>query len=215
MPTIREMKMAQKVPLKESGEPLVDVNNYSKDIIVELEETSKRMQGLKENKCFLRESAAKRLSLAQSLLPKGMHLKIIDGYRPLKAQRTIYRHLFKVLKKRHPKMSSKELEIETDKWVSNPDKIIPPHCTGGTVDLTIVDKRGKELEMGTPVNKVDKRSATKSKDIPKKAKQNRYMLIKVMGKSGFVNIRNEWWHWSYGDWRWAATKRKTAIYGAV
>ena len=35
--------------------------------------------------------------------------------------------------------------------MSPPDQIerIPPHATGGTVDLTLVDENGKELDMGT------------------------------------------------------------------
>ena len=215
MPTKEEMKIAQGIHVRECGEPLVDIRRYNKQIVVKLEETSKKMQGLKVDRCFLRDSAAIRLSLAQGFLPGKYRFKIIDGYRPLKAQKEIYKNLLKLLRKRHPEMTERELVAETDKWVSNPEKIVPPHTTGGTIDLTIVDGEGIELDMGTAVNKVDVRSYTSSRDITARARKNRGILIKAMKKAGFVNDPMEWWHWSYGDWRWAYENKRESIYKPI
>jgi zinc D-Ala-D-Ala dipeptidase len=198
----------------ECGERLVNLRDFSEDIVIEMEEISRKMQNLGDGVCFVRERVAKRLVKANSLLPKGLRLKMVDGFRPISAQKKIYRQLFSELKQKHPGWSNEELVSETDKWVANPSKTVPAHSTGGTVDLTIVDEKGRELDMGTPINTPDiKKAMTLSKSISAKAKKNRKLLIKVMIETGFANYAPEWWHWSYGDWRWAVANNRISMYG--
>jgi zinc D-Ala-D-Ala dipeptidase len=84
---------------------------------------------------------------------------------------------------------------------------VAPHTTGGAVDLTLMDKNGEPIEMGTEVNasplKSDYATYTAAKNISKWAKKNRALLSEVMIEAGFVNYPTEWWHWSYGDKYWA------------
>ncbi|WP_370276972.1 M15 family metallopeptidase [Pontibacterium sp.] len=48
------------------------------------------------------------------------------------------------------------------------------------------------------------------------AHYHRQLLQDVMGRAGFVNYAEEWWHFSYGDQLWAyVTGNPVAIYGAV
>jgi D-alanyl-D-alanine dipeptidase len=57
-----------------------------------------------------------------------------------------------------------------------------------------------------------KSSITRAR-LPKAARRNRNMLIRLMSGFGFANYRREWWHWSYGDWGWALANRRKPIYG--
>jgi zinc D-Ala-D-Ala dipeptidase len=85
--------------------------------------------------------------------------------------------------------------------VSPPD-IVPPHSTGGAIDLTLATNDGDELDMGTPVNASPEESQgacyTSAQGISGKAIRNRGLLIDAMRAAGFVNYPTEWWHWSFG-----------------
>ncbi len=203
-----------KVPVKENNERLVNLRNYNKDLIITIEEESRKVQNLKDDECFIRESVAIMLSQVQSMLPRGLFLKIIDGYRLMEAQKKIYKQVFLEMKEKFPNLDDKQIEKETDKFVANP-KIIPPHTTGGAVDLTIVDENLKELNFGTKVNEISEKSATKFPFESEEVKRNRKLLNKIMKKAGFVNYPLEWWHWSFGDRIWGFYKKKTSIYNSL
>jgi D-alanyl-D-alanine dipeptidase len=93
------------------------------------------------------------------------------------------------------------------------------HNYGVAVDLTIADKNGKALDMGTGFDSFDKASAVKGTPdnsdpatrtiavyrafvrklqadglISKKAADNRILLLEVMHEAGLYPYRNEWWH---------------------
>lgn len=82
------------------------------------------------NTCILRESTAIKIKNVNTKLKKmGYRLKIYDGYRPLYVQKIMW-------------------EKTPDKrYVANPYKKGSFHNRGCAVDVTIVDKNGKELEM--------------------------------------------------------------------
>ena len=78
------------------------------------------------------------------------------------------------------------------------------HRNGGSFDLTIVDRHGVELWMGTDHDDLTEKAAMDYYEgkkvrtiIEKEARKNRRMLKKVLEKTGFVNYAPEWWHWSY------------------
>tara|TARA_Y100000310_G_C20486350_1_gene717048 strand:+ start:276 stop:929 length:654 start_codon:yes stop_codon:yes gene_type:complete len=199
------------IPIEDNGEQLVNLRDYNKDIIIDIEEESKSAQKLPEDTCFVRENVAVMISKAQSLLPPNTKLKIIDGFRPMEAQKKIYAQVFEEIKTRNQNFSDKEVEKETDKIVANP-KIVPFHTTGGAVDLTLADASGNELDLGIPVNSISDKSFTDASDLSKEARKNRDLLIKTMKDAGFVNYPLEFWHWSHGDRYWAAEHKTTSIY---
>ena len=111
-------------------------------------------------------------------------------------------------KKKYPRWNKEEIETFTQNYTANPSSYMY-HVTGGVVDVTFMDKDGKELDMGKPFHTMDKR-------VSKEAKKNRGLLIRLMKEQGFVNYSLEWWHWCYGESLWAmAKKKKHAIYGAI
>lgn len=204
-----------KIPIKDNGEKLVNLKDFCPEIIINIEPQSRRMQRLPKDTCYVRENVAKKLCKVQKQLPKDYHLMVWDGHRPLKVQKKVYSDFYNKLKKKNPKWTKEKLKRETEKYVA-PIEIVPPHSTGGAVDLTIIGPRGKRLDMGTKIDVVSKKSHTYSKEISKKAKANRRLLIKAMTKAGFINYPPEWWHWSYGDRYWAAVlKKKYSIYKGV
>lgn len=167
---------------------------------------------------MVRESVAKRLAMAQSLLD-GQKLMIIEGLRPVVLQRQYFDEYYNELQHAHPDWVREVLYTETSKYVAPPE-IIPPHSTGGAVDLTLCTAEGKELDMGAQVNATPEESQNAvfmdAIRISKEARANRELLKDVMTQAGFVNYPYEFWHCSYGDRYWAYTTRQdAALYGAV
>ena len=203
------------IPVQDSEESLVVLNAHESGFVVSLEKTSRSFQHLDESSCFVRETVARMLHDARSNLPKGLTLKIVDAYRPPAAQEAIWNELHDQLKKEHLNWSELQLNEETNKWVAPLDSV-PPHTTGGAIDLTLVNDAGEELNMGTLINSTVPEAETLCKSISPLAKKNREILIRALSNAGFVNYGREWWHWSYGDKRWAAAlHKKTALYGTT
>ncbi len=196
----------------ECHEPLVELSEASRKIVIDIEETSRAAQGIGKGRCFVRKSVAQRLAKVQEGLPAGIMLKVIDAYRPLSAQKKLWEQVFSEVKLKG--LGDAQAAEETDKWVANPAKITPPHSTGGTVDLTLCDESGVELDMGSPPNSLGPRSLTDAR-LSEASRKNRDLLIGVMSNGGFANYIREWWHWSYGDWGWAHANGARAIYGAL
>ncbi len=208
-------KLIIKIPINDNGEALVNLKKYCLEIIINIDPQSKKIQQLPKNTCYVRKSVAEKLCKAQNFLPKNYYLMIWEGHRQLKVQKKMYSDLYNKLKKEHSNWTKEKIKKETDKFIA-PIEIIPPHSTGGTVDLTIIGSNGKQLNMGTKLDTFNKKSHTSSKEISKSAMNNRKLLIKVMTKSGFVNYPIEWWHWSYGDRYWAAVlNKKYSIYSGI
>jgi D-alanyl-D-alanine dipeptidase len=150
---------------------------------------------------------------AKSLLPDGMNLCILCGYRSIEQQRLEWNREFKKQKSLNPLLSDDKIEFIARKIVACPKNGFGPHQTGGAVDVTISNNHGK-LDMGGDY--VGENPATFSSDITIEQKENRAILYKAMTNAGFVNYPNEWWHYSFGDRAWAAySSRKFAIYGKI
>ncbi|NJN33673.1 MAG: M15 family metallopeptidase [Saprospiraceae bacterium] len=83
------------------------------------------------------------------------------------------------------------------------------HTRGLAVDLTIVDKNGNELDMGTPFDSFSEKSHSDYQNLPKNVLENRKILRGVLDQVGFNGIRTEWWHFAYrgssyglSNWVW-------------
>jgi zinc D-Ala-D-Ala dipeptidase len=209
-------KELMKIPVKDNGEKLVHVKDCCPKMVIRLGVYIKK-SGKKfcDDSCLVREGVAKRLSLAQSFLPEDHKLMLRCGHRSLIVQKKRYEWMHNKLKKKHPDWNPEKLRDATSKCVA-PLDIIPPHSTGGAVDLSIIGSDGKQLYMGTQLGRFTEKTYTCSENISSQAKKNRKLLIKVMDKAGFINYPTEWWHWSYGDQYWAAAlKKKYSIYDGI
>jgi D-alanyl-D-alanine dipeptidase len=84
----------------------------------------------------------------------------------------------------------------------NPDYVADPrkgsmHNRGAAVDLTLVDKSGKELDMGTEFDFFGEKAHHAYTQFPKQVLANRELLKTGMRLAGFSEIKTEWWHYSY------------------
>ena len=120
---------------------------------------------------------------------------------------------------RYPDWDEAAVREFTSRYVAPPD-IVPPHSTGGALDLTLVDDEGRQLDLGTRVNAdpedSDGACHTDAAGLSAESSANRSLLIEVLTGAGLANYPAEWWHWSYGDRYWAyVTGAANAVYGAV
>ncbi len=147
-------------------------------------------------RCFLRPETARALVRAQKKLQaQGLGLKLFDCYRPRPYQQRLW-----------------------DK-VPDPNYVMPPakgsmHSRGAAVDLTLVDAKGNELDMGTPYDFFGPKAHYDYTKLPAKVLENRRLLRRTMEAVGLKGIRTEWWHFSFqgknfplSDWVWPCPKK--------
>ena len=158
-----------------------------------------------------RGSVAERLVVADRPLPDGIRLVVLECHRPLELQQRYWETDLAILRKRHSDWSEERLLRENAKFVAPPWSV-PPHSTGGAVDLVLVDEEVRELDMGSALNEEGLLMRTDAAGISSEAKANRRMLLGAMISAGFVNYPHEWWHFSYGDRYWAYTTGKSAAH---
>lgn len=179
-----------------------------------------------QKECFVRNRVYEMLLSAARMLPSGYRLKIFDAWRPFALQRELYITYSKRIVKEFKleECSEDEKSNFIKKFVSEPVKnrdIPPVHTTGGAVDLTIIGKDGKELEMGTCFDAFTEKTYTSFFEKEEAAaeniliRNNRRLLYDVMTEAGFTNLPSEWWHFDYGDRFWAFYQQKPAIYRGV
>jgi D-alanyl-D-alanine dipeptidase len=199
------------IPVEDNGERLVDLGEAGFLLDARYVDVAGAYR-------LLREGAAEALAHAQKLLPSGLRLLVLEGYRPPELQRAYFEEYRDGLAALHPQYTPEQLRTAASRYVSPPE--IAPHSAGAAIDLTLCDLDGVELDMGTPVNASPEESAghcyTDAPGLPAQARRNRAILVEAMHSAGFVNYPTEWWHYSYGDRYWAlATRRESALYGTV
>jgi len=204
------------------SEPIRDLNRIA---IVEnhepLVELVSREHGLLlccDRRIWVRQAVAEKLVRAQESLPAGVHLFIIEGYRSLARQITIYERLWEQSLVEHPDWPRNIRRREVNRFVAPPDVKCPPgHCTGGAVDLTLVTPDGQELDMISPcAGRLQACTPTFFPGLSPEAVRNRRLLFDALETQGFRNYPLEWWHYSYGDSGWAyRVHRRTCPYGAA
>jgi len=131
---------------------------------------------------YLRYGTVKKLILvSEELSQQGLYLKIWDGFRPVSAQFQLW-------------------EVCPDpRFVANPMTGYSSHSRGNTVDLTLVDRDGWELEMPTGFDDLSARADRDYSDCTETQAQNALLLQQTMEKYGFTGYFGEWWHFTDTD----------------
>jgi|WetSurMetagenome_2_1015567.scaffolds.fasta_scaffold80796_2 zinc D-Ala-D-Ala dipeptidase len=185
----REWRLPPDALIQEEGGkkriPLVDVRSMVPEVEVEMRYArSDNFTGQKIydcGRCFLRPETSAKVAKAQQELRKlGLGLKMWDCYRPLSAQK-----LFWAL-------------VPDPAFVADP-KTGSRHNRGNAVDVTLVDSKGRELEMPTGFDDFSPRASHNETQLPAAAVENRRLLAETMEKAGFQRLPSEWWHYDDGE----------------
>lgn len=175
-------------PTKPGAEAqLVDIQTISPGIKLDIryatEKNFTRQKLYAQARCVLRGAVAKKLAQVQTELEsQGLSLKVYDCYRPLSVQKQMW-------------------EVMPDaRYVANP-AIGSRHNRGSAVDVTLVDRTGKELEMPTEFDDFTEQAHADYAGASPAAKQHRQLLKRVMEKHGFVALATEWWHFDAAGWK--------------
>ena len=214
------MKAVASVSVRECGEPLVDIRKagglyYGPP--PECPDTA-------PDYCLLRREVYHKLLRVQQSLPSGLSLRLYEGLRSLKVQAMLFDEEMARVRARDPQLDEEQVHLQAAVLVSPVVHLdgtpnLPPHSTGGAIDIEIVDATGKVIDFGMEVKDwvsvAPDYCATAYPKLSPVAAGNRLLLAHAMTREGFANYVNEWWHYSYGDRYWAAcTGQAYAIYGS-
>ncbi|WP_406859614.1 M15 family metallopeptidase [Streptomyces sp. HUAS MG47] len=180
------------------------------------------VDGYRQPLCILTRPAAEALGRAQTVLrAQGYSLKVYDCYRPQRA----VDHFVRWAKDLADERMKAEFYPHVDKSRLFADGYIAEksgHSRGSTVDLTVVrlpaaptrpyvpgevlapcyaprDERfpDNSVDMGTGYDCFDTLSHTDDPRIQGEQRANRQLLKSTLGAQGFVNLPEEWWHFTF------------------
>ena len=189
VPTTAATEPTQAMPVsvpEPEDEDFVPVVDYIPDILVELKYasednfTNQAIYAFQD--VYLRYGTVKKLQKAQEeLRAMGLGLKIWDGFRPVSAQFDLW------------------AVCPDPTFVANPETGYSSHSRGNTVDVTVVDSAGGEIEMPTGFDDFSALADRDYSDCSETAAENARMLQTIMENYGFKGYYGEWWHFSDTD----------------
>ena len=165
-----------------SDTAFVNLREYSTDFVYDMKYATSdnflKAQVYDCAECFLRLKTVEALVKAnKEFLKQGLRIKLFDCYRPLDIQKKMW------------------AIVSNPKYVADPSKG-SIHNRGGAVDITLVDKSGKELDMGTDFDFFGIEASHTYSKLPQKVKGNRRLLKKIMIANEFNSFDSEWWHYN-------------------
>lgn len=166
---------------------LVLVSDYSKDFKIEMKyatyDNFVKKTLYPSPTCILAKGTLDKLTKANNTVKKyGYSIKIWDAYRPLSVQKIMW-------------------EATPNKnYVANPYRSGSKHNRGAAVDVTLVDKNGKELPMPTEFDNFTEKASPGYKGMSKEKRKNLNILSSAMTTAGFKTVSHEWWHFEDKDW---------------
>jgi D-alanyl-D-alanine dipeptidase len=127
--------------------------------------------------CCLHQDAAAALARAVAFARRlELRLRLFDAFRPAEAQWRL--------------------------WQSRPDPTFladprrgSPHSRGVAVDLTLIDRHGAPLDMGTPFDEFSDRAHHDDRGVSVSVQRNRFILLGLMSAAGWDFYMKEWWHY--------------------
>lgn len=182
------------------------------------------------DKMYLRKGVAIQLEkVCQEFKKLGFGVKLLDGFRTLESQETLFEYYFKEAKKTCI-TNEKSYELVSTYWTDpkkcNSSNEIAPHNSGGSIDITLT-KDTKEVNMGSEFDEMSNKSSSDyfesnwhensdyTIDQWNKFRDLRRLLRKVLLNHGFTNYKEEWWHFDLGTSFWALAKQSNWQYDSM
>jgi D-alanyl-D-alanine dipeptidase len=155
-----------------------------------------RVDGYEANVCLLTRPAAEALAgVQQDLKAQGLGLKVYDCYRPQRA----VAHFVRWAADLKDQSTKARFYPDVDKSRLFDEGYIARrsgHSRGSTLDLTLVDRKGRELDMGGEHDLLSPRSWPSDASVSPEARANRQRLAEAMQRRGFAPYDKEWWHFT-------------------
>jgi D-alanyl-D-alanine dipeptidase len=210
-----------------ADDDLVDVGNYAVRSNryysrTDGENWPYRRQLFSDPRILVRRSVALRLASAnQRLAGSGLEIMVLDGHRSLAEQQLLWDFYIALLSDRLNGTDPVSIARRAERFCFNPGHFDPEmpstwpiHMTGGSVDLTIVERGTEEaIFMGGLFDDPSDISQTAyferddvsweatSQDAA--ARASRRVLWHSLDRAGLVNYPAEWWHYDYGTALWS------------
>ena len=118
----------------------------------------------------------------QDLASQGLGLLVWDAFRPLAVQQAMWE------------------SIRDPRYVSDPAVNAGRHTRGTAVDVTLVDRRGKALDMPTDFDEFSEAAHLDATGTAPDRARNARTLRQAMERRGFQPFATEWWHFDWHDW---------------
>lgn len=166
-----------------AADGLVDVRTAVPDAIVDMRyATSDNFTKVRlypaGARCLVHKSMAQGLATAaKQLRGKGLRLVFWDCYRPHSAQVKMWQ------------------VVPNPAWVAKPGSQATSHEAGRSVDVTLAERDGRRLDMGTGFDDFTPASHANATGISSVARQNRATLRAPMEAGGLAQYEGEWWHY--------------------
>lgn len=172
-------------------ESLVRLLDLDDEFIIDLkyatEDNFTKQKIYKSNECYMHKNTAELLLKAKAIFKRdGYMVKIWDAYRPVSAQRKLF------------EIVPIDDLVETPPDMNKPVRLRHSHMNGLSVDLTLLDQNGHEIEMPTAFDDFSEMAGLGCRKIPERARKNAEYLRDVMESVGFKSYINEWWHFNDG-----------------
>ena len=187
-------------------EGFVLVRNLIPDVIEEIRYytdynfVGTRIDGYEAPVAILSVEAAQALkAVADELRPKGYRIKIYDTYRPQRA----VDHFVRWSKDMKDQKMKSDFYPNISKAVLFKQGYIASksgHSRGSTIDMTITDLQGNNVDMGGTFDYFGVQSHPSYRGkLTKQQLANRKLLRNAMMSNGFKPIDTEWWHFTLGN----------------
>jgi zinc D-Ala-D-Ala dipeptidase len=154
------------------------------------------IDGYEAPRCLLTQAAAEALAnVARVLAPRGLRIKVFDCYRPTRAVANFVRWARDL----NDTAGKAEFYPDVDKRTLFRDGYIASqsgHSRGSTMDLTLAQADGRELDMGTPFDFFSPKSWPADTSVSAEAHAIRILLAAAMCRRGFRGYDREWWHFT-------------------
>jgi D-alanyl-D-alanine dipeptidase len=115
-------------------------------------------------------------------MEQGFRIKVWDAYRPQKSHEILY-------------------EKTKDGYYFMDPKIGSNHTRGASVDVTLVDAEGKEVNMPSRFDEMSRKAHRTYELASPEQKKNALLLEKAMEQAGFIPLENEWWHFDDTEYK--------------
>ena len=179
-PTVPTPSKPEKEP---NDDDFVRVQDYIPSVVVDLKyATNDNISGqviYDFTDAYLRYGTVKKLIPVQATLQKqGYRLKIWDAFRPVQAQFVLWE------------------AYPVSAYVANPNGGYSSHSKGNTLDVTLVDAKGNDVEMPTGFDSFSTKANRDYSDCTPTAEQHALILEHAMEENGFTPYYSEWWHFT-------------------